>query len=157
MIIKKGTLRVPSRRSSDTKEELSHGAAPLSYFLLNTHKIGQNLEGVKSMQRNQKRGRRQPQVSTRLPWQEAVIGLLLSVVVSIIMTILIAGIFYMEWVSAGALSYSIAAYLIMALSVLIGAVYTLQKTKGKDRVWALLVPIGYWVIRWILTLIFPLG
>ena len=96
------------------------------------------------MQRNQKRGRRQPQVSTRLPWQEAVIGLLLSVVVSIIMTILIAGIFLYGMVSAGALSYSIAAYLIMALSVLIGAVYTLRKTKGKDRVWA---PAGsHWLL-----------
>ncbi len=84
-------------------------------------------------------------------WQIGLKGLVLAWLVTLAGLFLTAALIYWEWVGAGITSA--AAKGIMIASMLIGGLYIFKKTKGRDRIWILIMLIGYLLVRFLLSLI----
>lgn len=108
------------------------------------------------MQRVQKRKIRsqQKKESSRQPWQVMLIGLGIAWGLTLIGIILMTAVFYAGWLSGSNMQYQMAAYAIMAVSVIAGTGYAFKKTTGIERLWSLGVIGGYFVIRFLLSAIF---
>lgn len=104
------------------------------------------------MQRAQKRKRRSGgQEVSRPSWQTALWGLCFAWIVTVIGILLMTAVFYAGWLSGSGGQYQMAAYGIMAVSILTGMLFTFKKTGGKQRIWVLAVAAGYFVIRLLLS------
>ncbi|MCI8632645.1 MAG: hypothetical protein HFE64_04070 [Lachnospiraceae bacterium] len=90
---------------------------------------------------------------TQFPWKTALWGLVISWGTTIIAIILMTAVFYAGWLSGSGMQYQWAAYAIIAVSLIIGMGYSLRKLNGTQRLWALAVPAGYFVIRFLISAI----
>ena len=84
-------------------------------------------------------------------WQRALKGLVLAWAVTLIGVFVTAVLIYWEWMSPDWMAA--AAKGIMVLSMLAGGVYVFRGTKGRERIWTLVMLIAYLAVRFLLSLI----
>ncbi len=84
-------------------------------------------------------------------WQAALKGLILAWGITLVLLFVIALLIYWEWVGADLIS--MAAKGIMIISMAAGGIYVFKKTKGRGRIWVLIMLIGYLAVRFLLSVI----
>ena len=104
------------------------------------------------MQRGNKRKQSFTKKGTEKPaWQYMLYGLGLAWVITLAGLLITACLIYFGWLGSGAGVVAFAAKAIMILSMAAGGIYVLKKTSGKERIWALIMLIGYLAVRFLLS------